>query len=82
MLSLSEIKQNLKHAEVSPVYEKKDHLDKENYNKPVNVLPHMSEIFERLMYKQIEEFMYSKLSHLLAGFRKYHSTQNCLLNII
>ena len=33
------------------------------------------------MYKQIEEFMKSKLPPLLAGFRENHSTQQSPLNM-
>ena len=71
----------LKLAEVSPIFKKKDSLKKENY-RPVSVLSHISKIFERLMYKQIEEFMQDKLSPLLTGFRKNHSTQQCLVNML
>lgn len=71
----------LKYAEIFLVYQNKNNLDKENY-RPVSVLLYMPKIFERLMYQQIEEFVNSKLSLLLTGFRKNHSTQHCLLNMI
>ena len=51
---------DLKLAEVSPVFKKKDDLDKENY-KPVSVLSHVSKVFERIMYQQIEDFKKDKL---------------------
>ena len=44
---------DLKFAEVSLVFKKKDDLDKENY-RPVSVLSHVSKVFERIMYKQIK----------------------------
>ena len=31
------------------------------------------------MYEQIEDFMEDKLSNLLTGFRKNHSSQHCLI---
>ena len=34
------------------------------------------------MYIQIENFMEGKLSKLLTGFRKNHSTQHCLVNVL
>ena len=71
----------LKAAEVTPIFKKNDDLDKENY-RPVNVVPHMSKIIERVMYMQIENFMKDKLSKLLTGFRKNHSTQHCLVNML
>ena len=51
---------DLKLAEVTPVFKKKDDLDKENY-KPVSVLSHVSKVFERIMYQQIEDFIKDKL---------------------
>ena len=42
----------------------------------------MSKVSERIMYTQIENFMEDKLSKLLAGFRKNHSTQHCLINML
>ena len=39
---------DLKFAEVSPVFKKKDDLDKENY-RPVSVLSHVSKVFKRIM---------------------------------
>ena len=56
-------------TEVTPIFKKKYDLDKENY-RPVSVLPHVSEVTERVMYIQIENFMEDKLSKLLTGFRK------------
>ena len=56
---------------------KKDDLDKENY-RPISVLPHVSKVFERIMYHQINDYMKDKLSKQLTGFRKNHSTQHCL----
>ena len=65
----------LKAAEVTPIFKKNDHLDKENY-RPVSVLPYVSNIIERVMYIQIENFMEDKLSKLLTSFRKNHSTEH------
>ena len=64
---------DLKLAEIRPVFKKKDDLDKEN-DRPVSVLSHVSKVFERIMYQQIEDFMKDKLSNLLPGFRKNRST--------
>ena len=73
--------EDLKLAEVSPVFKKKDDLNKENY-RPISVLSHVSKVFERVMYQQIEDFMKDKLSNLLIGFRKNHNTQHCLTNLL
>ena len=39
-------------------------------NRPVSILPHMSKVFERILYKQIYTFMSTKFSPYLCGFRK------------
>ena len=43
---------DLKAAEVSPIYKKNDDLEKKNY-RPVSILPHMSKVFERIMYSKV-----------------------------
>ena len=72
---------NLKLAEVSPVFKKKDDLDKENF-RPVSILSHVSKVFERIMYQRIEDFMKDKLSNLLTVFRKNQNTQHCLMSML
>ena len=71
----------MKAVEVTLTFKKNDDLDKENY-RPVSILPHVSKIIERVMHIQIENFMQGKLSKLLIGFRKKHSTQHCLVNML
>ena len=48
----------------------------------VSVLFNMSKVFERIMYSQIDAFMQDKLSNLLTSFRKNHSTQHCLMQML
>ena len=64
-------------AEVSPIFKKKGDLDQEDY-RSVSVLPHVSKVFERIMYHQTHDYMKDKLSIQLTGFRENHSTQHCL----
>ena len=42
----------LKLAEVSPIFKKNDDLDKENY-KPASILSHVSKVFERIVYNRL-----------------------------
>ena len=42
----------LKFAEVSPIFKKNNDLDKEYY-RPVNILCHVSKVFERIVEKYI-----------------------------
>ena len=71
----------LKLAEVLPIFKKCDSLNKENY-RPVSILSHVSKVFERLIYKQIDAFTQDKFSKFLTGFRKNHNTQDCLLHML
>ena len=72
---------DLKLAEVSPVFKKKDDLGKENY-RPVSVLSHVPKVLERIIYQQIEDFMKDKLLNLLTGFTENHNTQHCLMSML
>ena len=60
---------DLKLAEVSPIFKKNDDPDKENYI-PVSVLFNRSKVFKKIMCSQIDTFMQDKLSNLLTGFKK------------
>ena len=48
---------------------KEDSLNKKNY-RPASILPHLSKVFERILYKQIDSFMKNRFSPYLCGFRK------------
>ena len=72
---------DLKLADISPVFKKKIKELKENY-RPVSVLSAFSKIFERLLLCQMSTFMENKLSIFLCGFRKGIGVQNCLLFLI
>ena len=72
---------DLKLAEVTPVFKKEDELSKENY-RPISFLSHLSKIFEIIAFNQMSRFLESKFSLLLTGFRKNDSTQHALLNMI
>ena len=71
---------DLKLPDVSPIFKKEDSFKKENY-RPVSILPHMSKVFERILYKQIDTFMTTKFSPYLCGFRKNHNAQYSLLKM-
>ena len=71
----------LKQSEVIPVYKKLDPLEKENY-RPVSLLPHVSKVFERIIYKQINTYMEDKISNYVTGFRKSHEAQHSLVTTL
>ena len=66
---------------MSPIFKIHRRQDKENY-RPVRIFPHMVKYFERILYKQIDDFMTSKFSTFLCGFRKNHNSQCYLLIMI
>ena len=80
-LSIKSFPDELKVANVIPVIKKEDSSNKANY-RPINLLPIILKIFERVLFEQIERFAEKILSPKLCGFRKGHSTQHALLNIL
>ena len=72
---------SLKLADITPVFKKKDPLNKTNY-RPVSVLPIVSKLFEKIMQKQINDFISNYLSPYLCGYRKGYNTQQALLALI
>ena len=72
---------NLKKADITPVHKKGTKLDKTNY-RPVSILPAISKIFERLLFKQINNYMENKLSKNQCGFRKNFSAQHCMVVLL
>ena len=68
----------LKKADVSPIFKKGNHNDKTNY-RPVSILPSLSKTYERLIYNQINQMTENTLSIFQCGFRKKYSTQHALI---
>ena len=60
---------------------KRESGDEESY-KPVNIVYHMSKAFERILYKQISDFMTSSCSLFLCGFTKNLNFQCSFLKMI
>ena len=72
---------NLKQADVTPVFKKKDRELVENY-RPISVLPTVSKIFEKIALKQIYDYIKKYLSTYLCGYRKGFCTQSALVLLI
>ena len=69
---------DLKQSKVITLCKKLDPLQKENY-RSVSLLLHISKVFERVIYKQINNFMERKISKCVTGFRKTLDTQHSLI---
>ena len=67
----------LKRADVTPLFKEKDRSEKSNY-RPISILSNLSKIFERCLYRQIEDYFNRYLSKFQCGFRKGYSAQHCL----
>ena len=70
--------EHLKNADITPIFKKGDRMSKLNY-RAVSILPTLSKIYEKILYRQIYEYFDKIFSKYLSGFRKGHSTQHCLL---
>ena len=72
---------NLKLANVTPIFKKDDAMKKENY-RPINILPNISKIYEKVLYNQISSFFDNVFSKHQCGFRKGLSSQHCLVAML
>ena len=72
----------LETADVTPLHKKCNESLKENY-RPVSILPILSKVFEKSMFKQMPRFIFDDIfSKYQYGFRKGFSTQQCLLALL
>ena len=72
---------NLKLADVTPVFKKEDASLLKNF-RPVSVLPVVSKIYKRIMQNQILEYIDKHLSPHLCGYKKGYSTQMALISML
>ena len=72
---------DLKLANVSPVFKKKDNLDQVNY-RPVSILPAISKILEGLLAEQMTCHFQGIFDHYLSAFRKTYGCQSILLKLV
>ena len=81
IVSQHKFSDNLKLADVTPVFKKDDVNLTKNY-RPVSVLPIVSKIFERLLQKQTISYIDQYLSNFLCGYRQDYSTQTALISML
>ena len=72
-----------KEAKVTPIHEQNSKSDKNNY-RPISVLPVLSKIFERHLHNSLSAFLKDNnlLYSLQSAFRRYHSTETALIEIV
>ena len=71
----------LKQANVSRIFKKDDPLDKE-HDRPVSILPLLSEGQEKLLYNRLSHYVENNFNVILCGFRKAHSRQHALFKLL
>ena len=77
----SKFPSSLKQANITPVFKRGSRNQKENY-RPVNILPIISKIFEKILGKLLYIYFENILSKFQCGFRNGFNTQHCLLLMI
>ena len=82
-MKLEYIPINLKLPKIIPIYKFGDETDPNNY-RPISLLYSFDKIFEKIMYKRLHNYLTMKEFFCGAqyGFRKQHSTQHAILDII
>ena len=80
-LSSGEFPKSLKTARVTPIFKGGSKCDVNNY-RPISVLPLFSKIFEKIVYKQIYQYLESNdiLFKNQFGFRRKKSTTHAFIN--
>ena len=71
----------LETADITPAFKKGDRHDKSNY-RPVSILPILSKVYEKCLYKQVANYMETILANFQCGFRKGFNAQQCLVGMI
>ena len=73
--------EDLKRAEVVPIYNKNNKMDESNC-RLISLLSNISNVPERCMQEQLDEYLSNLLSKYQLHFRKGYGTQNYLLAMI
>ncbi len=83
MLNTGIFPDKLKIAKITPIFKKGDESLFTNY-RPISLLPAISKIFEKVLFKQLYEFFQNKKLFYNAqyGFRKEHSTEFAALELV
>ena len=83
MLSVGIFPDLLKISKVIPLYKKDDPVNFSNY-RPISLLPSISKIFEKVIFKQLTDYLEENnlMYKYQYGFRKYHSTEYAVLHLL
>ena len=67
---------DLKLLDITPIFKKEDNLNKKSY-RSVSILPHLSKVLERILYKQIDSFMKTSFHLTYASLEKITVCSTC-----
>ena len=83
MLSVGIFPDLLKISKVIPLYKKDDPVNFSNH-RPISLLPSISKIFEKVIFKQLADYLEENnlMYKYQYGFRKYHSTEYADLHLL
>ena len=73
---------SLKIGIVTPINKKSTQTLLKKDQRPVSLIPIVSKLFEMKMYDEIYAYIEKFLSPYLFGYRKKHSTEQCLIVMI
>ena len=81
MITNAHFPQDLKLAELSPVFKKDDSLSKSKY-RPLSILSCVSKIMEKVIDQQFGAYFSNILRKEISAYRQAHSTQTVLLSAV
>ena len=67
---------DLKLSDITPIFKKEDNLNKKNY-RSVSILPHLSKVLEKILYKPIDSFMKTSFHLTYASLEKITVCSTC-----
>ena len=81
IISRGSFPENLKLAQVTPIFKKDDPFTEKNY-RPVSILPTLSKIYERVISDQLSSHFENIFHSFLAAFRPSFGCQTTLLRLV
>ncbi len=72
---------DMKRAEVTPIFKKKDDMIKTNYRR-VSILSVFSKVFETIVAEQLRAYFENIFNNLLCAYRKRYGCEHVLVKLI
>ena len=82
-VTLGKYPSKLKLSKITPIFKSGEDNDANNY-RPISLLSNLNRIFEKIMYNRTKDYIdkHNLLYSSQYGFRKGHSTQHAILDIV